>query len=137
LVFAEIISPPDYHLVLSENINFEKNFIREEEPVLRRDNEIWFEHKKWKKLRNEGYLVLPQVKLEDMEIDLLAKKGEEILVIEVKGPKGRVSDEQIRKYESLPEWITLMLIVSDEYVRRVRNRLRGRRLKILPYSECL
>ncbi|HIH96643.1 MAG TPA: hypothetical protein HA348_04080 [Thermoplasmata archaeon] len=46
-------------------------------------------------------------------------------------------DEQMEKYDSLPEWGTPMLIVSNEYVRRVRDRLRGRRVKVFSYSESI
>ena len=139
LVYASLKalkSPPYYELSTSETIQiisryilnksllkpielfdleFEKRYEPKKKLNLSRNNEITIEHELWKKFRDLGYCILPQVNIEDTknkklnEIDLLLKNDKETIAIEVKN-ESALKQEQIDFYRKvadlgIPVWI--------------------------------
>lgn len=136
-------SPPYYDLYIykSSHLKARKKTSRDRTPDYEVKNEIWYEHKIWKALREKGKLVLPNVTFCDKrgEVDLFARSEQEILALEVKSPRGRITDDQIEKYENYGDYKTEVpvipaFVVPEEAEEKARKKLEGRNVEIIPFQ---
>ncbi len=129
---GELFIPP----VELSNLRFEKRFEPKKKLIFTRDNEITIEHNLWKKFREQGYCVLPEVHIggeeetkKTNEIDLLLKNENEIIAIEVKN-KSPLKADQIEFYRKVADLgITVWIVAPQKRLKSIQKMLSKKQLE--------
>ena len=128
---GELFIPP----VELSNLKFEKRFEPKKKLIFTRDNEITIEHNLWKKFREQGYCVLPEVHIggeeskKTNEIDLLLKNEKETIAIEVKN-KSPLKADQIEFYRKVADLgITVWIVAPQKRLKSIQKMLSKKQLE--------